>query len=329
MRRIALLPVLAMLVAFSVPASAQVSDNSELYTRIDRLEQSLQALQAQVAAGGVPSTTVVNSPALGGGTTSSFSSPSPGNVSGNLAVQLTDRVDQLETQVQQITGKVEEATHKANEVSAQLQRLQADIDLRFKELQGGGAAAAAAAAAGSAVPGGGAEGGGPAAGSAPGPQVLGTMAAQDLKKAEQQQAASAAAAPVQFKDPQAMYDDAYAKIQSGDYNGAQDRFKAFVAKYPTHQLAANAQFWIADIAYMQKDFRQSAAMFLEAYKKYPKNSKAADMLYKAGASFARLDPPRKTEACTAFKLLFEEHPSMPEHVRRAADADKKTLGCSK
>ena len=329
MRRIAFLPVLAVLTAFSLPASAQVADNSDLYNRIDRLERNLQALQAQVSAGGVPSTTVVNSPALGGGGSTTYGGGSgSGNVQGNLAVQLSDRIDRLEAQVQQVTGKVEEATHKANEVAAQLQRMQADVDLRFKELQGGESmsmpGAAGANGNANATPGGTANAaGGP--GLAPGPQVLGTLSAKDMKNADQ--TAPAAPAAVQFKDPQAMYDDAYGKIQNGDYAGAEVQFKAFLAKFPSHQLAANAQFWIADIAYMRKDFKQSAAMFLEAYKKYPKNSKAADMLYKAGASFARLDPPRKSEACTAFKLLFEEHPSMPEHVRRAANADKKTMGC--
>jgi tol-pal system protein YbgF len=335
-RRIAFLPVLAVLAAFSLPASAQVSDNSDLYNRIDRLERELQTLQAQAARGGVPSTTVVNSPALGGGTSTSYGSAGPSNPPGNLAVQLTDRVDQLEDQVQQITGKVEEATHKANEVAAQLQRLQADIDLRFKELQGGATPAPGSTqppAPGVSMPGPAGAGvnvGGNASdanGAAPGPQVLGTMSARDLKKAEQAAPAAPAPAATQFKDPQAMYDDAYAKIQGNDYDGAEAEFKAFLTKFPSHQLASNAQFWIADIAFMRKDFKQSATLFLEAYKKYPHNSKAPDMLYKAGASFARLDPPRKSEACTAFKLLFEEQPSMPEHVRRAATADKKTLGC--
>ncbi len=346
MRRIAQVSLFAVMTAFAGPALAQVSDNSGLYDRIDRLERDVQTLQAQVANGGTPSSVVVTSPALGGGTTttggnSGAGSSGSGAVPPTLAVQLSDRLDQVEEQLRQLTGKVEEAEYKATQTAQQLQRMQADLDVRLKELQspsGGQAGQSGQSgqsrqsgptplAANPPGPAGLAENAGSnsagGTGLAPGPQVLGSLPARDAK-------APPAGAPeqvVNYKDPQAMYDDAYAKIQKGDSAGAEAEFKAFLAKFPKHQLASNAQFWIADIAYTRKDYKQSAALFLEAYKKYPNSGKAPDMLYKAGASFAHLDPPRKTEACTAFRILFEEHAQMPEHVRRAATAERKKLQC--
>ena len=327
MRRIVLSVALAALMAVSVPANAQYSDNRAVYDRIDRLERDIQTMQSQLAHGG--GSTVVNSPAMGGGTT--YAPPTP--LSPGMTNMLDDRVTQLEEVVRQLNGRVEEAAYKAQQVSRQMERMQADIDLRFKDLQAQSAPAIGAAAPGatqtSAPQVGGApqlgapmplarnsaEGNGPA----PGPQMLGAIPDKDLKKAP-----AVAESP---KDPQALYDQAYALIQKGDTDSAEDLFKTFLTKFPNHALAANANFWLADIAYTRKDFKSAAGMFLNAYKKYPDTSKAPDMLYKTGASFARVDPPMKNEACTAFSMLFQKHPQMPEHVRRAATLDKQKLGC--
>jgi tol-pal system protein YbgF len=322
-RRIILSAALTALMAVSVPASAQYSDNRAVFDRIDRLERDIQTMQSQMSRGGPSGSTVVTSPALGGG---SAYTPSP-PLSSGMSVQLDDRVTQLEELVRQLNGRVEEASYKAQQIARQLERMQADIDLRFKDLQtpAGQPAAIGAAPApingttGAATPMPLTRNSAEGPGLAPGPQNLGAITDKDIKKAPP--------APDLPKDPQSLYDQAYALIQKGDTNGAEDEFKAFLAKYPNHSLAANANYWLADIAYNRKDFKSAAGMFLGAYKKFPDSSKAPDMLYKTGASFARVDPPMKTEACTAFSVLFQKHTQMPEHVRRAATADKQKLGC--
>lgn len=282
--------------------------------------------------------TIITSPALGGGVTSPNSgSSSQSNPYASSPVQqqvqshplpasvttrLDERVDQLEELVRQLTGKVEEANYKVNQLNQKLERMQADIDLRFKDMQGAGGAGAAGAAAASS----GGDGkstppalnppkGADAPGPAPGPQVLGAMPEKDMKKA-------LAAKPA---DPQSLYDAAYAAAQAGDYATAQKGFQDFLDKNPTHQLAGNAQYWLGDIAYAQKDFGTAAATFLDSYKKYPKHPKAPDMIYKAGSSFGLLG--KKKEACTAFAILFADQPNMPDRVKRAATAEKKKYDC--
>ncbi|MDA8230258.1 MAG: tol-pal system protein YbgF [Magnetospirillum sp.] len=347
MRRIAFIPVvLTAALMLTTPVSAQTADTQALYDRIDRLERDVQTLEAQAGRGGAPATTVISSPALGGGVSTVPQSSGSAPLPHGMAAQLDDRVDQLEDELRQLTGKVEEANYKAEQALKQLQRMQTDIDLRFKELQPGGAAGTPAAAgpapssggAGAPVPlAGNATIGGNAAsgeGVAPGPQVLGTLSSKDLKPSPA--AAAAAGAPVLTpppglkepeapKTPKSMYEDAYKLAQKGDYAGAEEGFRAFLAKYPTNTLAGNAQYWLGDIAFARKDFRQAAGLFGEAYKKYPKSEKAPDMLYKLGASFANLD--MKREACRSFAILFSAHPDMPDRVRRAATAQKQKLAC--
>jgi tol-pal system protein YbgF len=150
------------------------------------------------------------------------------------------------------------------------------------------------------------------------------MPEKDLKKA----LASAPAAPAaaaQPKDPQALYDFAFAAAQRGDHATAEKGFQDFLAKYGTHTLAGNASYWLGDIAYAKKDFGSAAAIFLEAYKQHSKHTKAPDMIYKAGSSFGQLG--KKKEACTAFAILFKEHSGMPDRVKRAATAEKQKYEC--
>lgn len=301
----------------------QYYDNSSraLYDRIDRLERDLQTMQGQMARGSGGSM-VVTSPALGGG--SAVRPPVDSSVSPAAAVRLDERVDQLEEMVRQLTGRVEEANFKTSQVAKQLERMQADIDLRFKDLQSSGGGGGGAAAGGAQMSMAGAKSD-PAPQTAPGPQTLGTMPEKDMKRLTAQQQPATPPTAAKPQDAQGMYDAAYSAAQTGDYDGAERGFKDFLNKYPTNARAGDAQYWLGDIAYAQKDFGTAAATFLEAYKKYPKHSKAPDMIYKAGSSFGQLG--KKKEACTAFGILFNDNPNMPDRVKRAALAEKQRYDC--
>lgn len=323
MCRLLIVPAVAALLAVAAPAQAQF-ENRALYDRIERLERDLQMMQGQMARGG--GSTVINSPALGGGTSvvrPADSSPMPAG----LAVRLDERVDELENMVRQLTGKIEEATFKAQQASKTVERLQLDIDARFRDLQGNQQPSGGGSSSQMTMPG--ANGapqltppkGAESPGGAPGPQVLGTMPDKDMKKLAPPPQ-GAAAAP---KDAQGQYDDAYAAAQRGDFVNAEKGFQDFLAKNPKHQLAGNASYWLGDIAFSRKDFDTAARTFLEAYKTYPKHSKAPDMIYKAGSAFGQQG--KKKEACVALAILFKDHPGMPDRVKRAAQAEKQKYEC--
>ncbi|CDK97999.1 conserved protein of unknown function [Magnetospirillum gryphiswaldense MSR-1 v2] len=321
MRRLALpsvvATVLVCMTAFASPAFAQY-ENRAMSDRLDRLERDLQMMQSQ-AARGAGGATVITSPALGGGAASA-PRPQAQPLSPGMATRLDERVDQLEELVRQLTGKVEEANFKTAQVARQMERLQADLDMRLKDLQAGQGQSSAPAQAGQAqqlsMP---AAKGSDSPGPASGPQTLGTLSERDLKKPAP---VVPSAAP---KDAQGLYDMAYDALQGGDYATAEKGFQDFLAQNGNHQLAGNAQYWLGDIAYVRKDFNTSAVTFLEGYKKFPKHSKAADMIYKAGSAFGQMG--KKKEACTAFAILFNEQPKMPDRVKRAATAEKQKYDC--
>ena len=137
-------------------------------------------------------------------------------------------------------------------------------------------------------------------------------------------AAASAAAPA-AKDPKAAYDAAYALYQGNDFAGAAEAFHNFVVKYPDHQLASSAFYWVGQSTYAQKDYKSALTIFADGYKKFPESNKAADFLYKMGESFGQLNMTK--QACGAYKLLFEDYPDMPDRLKKAAKADKAKLGC--
>lgn len=331
MRRLVLATAFCALMLGAAPNTAMAqADTRALYDRIERLERDLMTLQSQAARGGT--TTVVRS--------------NDGSVAGSMASRLEDRINELEDANRFLTGKIEEANFKSSQLAKQLERMQADLDLRFKDLEAARGASSSSAAqpqsmsmpAASApattpsgapvlIPPKGVKPGANSAdndGPAPGPQTLGSMPAGAMKKGEAEAQHQAAKAPP--KDAQSAYEEAYGLLQKGDYDGAERGLQAFLKAHPNHQLAGNAQFWLGDIAFSQKkDFAASAKLFGEAYKKYPKHTKAPDMLYKLGASFGHLN--MKDQACRTYALLFAEHPDMADRIKRAAQGDKQRLGC--
>jgi len=68
-----------------------------------------------------------------------------------MASRLEDRINELEDANRQLTGRIEEANFKAGQLAKQLDRMQTDMDLRFKELQGPQGGASTAPAQGNSV----------------------------------------------------------------------------------------------------------------------------------------------------------------------------------
>ena len=62
----------------------------------------------------------------------------------------------------------------------------------------------------------------------------------------------------------------------------------FIAKYPGHPLVANAQYWIGEAYYVQRDYRQALTEFHKVLDTAPGSAKAADALLKIGLAHRSL-----------------------------------------
>lgn len=95
----------------------------------------------------------------------------------------------------------------------------------------------------------------------------------------------------------AAYDDAYVLFHQKRYRQAEEKFQAFVARYPSSELTDNAQFWIGESRYARKDYAGALEAFSATVADYPGGNKVPDALLKAGKcleALGRNDQARQT-----------------------------------
>ncbi len=127
-------------------------------------------------------------------------------------------------------------------------------------------------------------------------------------------------------DPRAAYDEAYNAMLSGDYASAQAGFGMFLADFPDHTLAGNAQYWLGESYYAQGRYRDAADTFLKSYTDYPDGAKVTDSLLKLGLSLKGIG--EKDAACATFSELLSKYPNAPVAVRSEAQAEQQRASCS-
>ena len=122
-----------------------------------------------------------------------------------------------------------------------------------------------------------------------------------------------------------LYDSAFADIRESKYEAAEGKFSRFMSMYPSHNLAPNAQYWLAETYYVRGEYAQAARMFAQGYQDYPKGPKAGDSLLKLGLSLAQLG--KKEDACLSYQQLKKEFGGVKNTVTSRADQEIKRLGC--
>jgi tol-pal system protein YbgF len=292
----------------TAPALAQ--DTQSLINRMDRLERDIQAMSRRLYNGGAPKGGAA-APAPGGG-----SIPS-----GDYAVRLEQRLDDLESRITQMTGTVETLMHSNSELTAQMERMSKDYDARFKDLEsrGGGGATASLAAP---------QNDSPTRGAAPG--NIGTLNQRDLSTPK----GGAAPAPQQRASlpagsPQQQYDYAYGLLDKArsdaDYANAAQAFRDFLEKNPSGPLASAARYWLGQSYFANRDYQTAASIFLDGFTKDQKGQKAPDTLLKLGMSLTHID--KKKEACATFDKLAKDYPAAAKDFRNLP-AERKRAGCA-
>lgn len=331
----------AWLALAGAPALAQ---ESELAQQLQRVRRDLSDLQAYIYSGKAPSREAI----------AQVAADSP-----DSAARLQVQLQNLETQLRDLTGRIEEVEHGVNRVTERMEKLIADLEIRFQALEGGkgqtgstgsiapGGTPPAGQQAGAGEPGTPPQVASPALkkqvaeGLAPGQQVFGTMSSAGAAKAvkppiktlpekpdgtpapsaeEGEQLASAAGGPRQ------RYDAAFQLLQHRDYDKAAAAFDQFVKDHPESPLSSNALYWLGETHYVRKDYAEAARVFLDGYKRYPKGTKAPENLLKLGKSLAAIN--EKQSACAAWNKLIKTYPSANKRLLSEAKGELSKLNCS-
>jgi len=110
-----------------------------------------------------------------------------------------------------------------------------------------------------------------------------------------------------------LYAGALALYSNREYQQATAKFQEFVADYPDHKLAGNAQYWIGECYYSQKRFAEAAEEFAKVEKAYPASHKVPAALLKKGLSLAELK--RMPEAQAALQRIVERYGQSEEAAK--------------
>lgn len=85
-------------------------------------------------------------------------------------------------------------------------------------------------------------------------------------------------------------------VKAGQYADGATALRAFLRKHPRHDYADNAQYWIGEALYAQKDYPTALVEFRAVIETYPRGNKVPDALLKVGYCYVALAQPDKARA---------------------------------
>ncbi|NVL90925.1 MAG: tol-pal system protein YbgF [Desulfobacterales bacterium] len=122
--------------------------------------------------------------------------------------------------------------------------------------------------------------------------------------------------------PKREYKKAYEAYVKHRFDEAMALFKKFLNRYPKHDLADNAQYWIGETYYDKKDYSNAILAFKKVVAHYAERSKAPDALLKIGYSYAALKD--LENARIYFQKVIKNYPFSKTEAK--ARAKLKKLG---
>jgi tol-pal system protein YbgF len=207
------------------------------------------------------------------------------NVMGNLQKAVQDvqansgaRLDSMSTQVQALSDNLEEVKVRLGKLNQQLADVQNTLQGIDSKLTTAAAPASGGAppAPGSATP--------PSAGSQPSADTL--------------------------------YSNGLRDITGGKYDLARQEFLDYLKYYPQTDLASNAQFYLGEISFAQKQYGQAATEYEKVFVNYPKSFKLAPAHLKRG--LALLEIGQKVSAVRELREVIRRYPGTDEEKRARA-----------
>jgi tol-pal system protein YbgF len=125
-------------------------------------------------------------------------------------------------------------------------------------------------------------------------------------------------------DKTKTYDSAYQAFKDKRYKEAREKLEAFIKDSPRHKLSGNAQFWIAETYYAEKDYESAILAYENLLKKYPESEKTTGALLKQGFAFIEIRDNKTGKAI--LEKLVQKYPESKEAGlarKKLAEIDKK------
>ncbi len=243
-----------------------------------------------------------------------------------LLADMEIRLGAIDREFRMLTGQIEEMDHRQRQLIKQFEIFKADMELRFQDLSQGAIVPSTQ----------------PLSDEVPDLEVEAatqtdviveddaatetTEATEVTEDTEAEKAEEISPVQLTAEDPQASYEQAFGFLRRGDFAGGESAFKAFLDLYSDHDLAGNAQYWLAETYYARRDYPNAAASFLKGFQDYADGAKAPDSLLKLGMSLAAME--QVEEACIVFEDLKLRYSDAPQAILDSADREVERNNCS-
>src|SRR5271168_1229059 len=119
-----------------------------------------------------------------------------------------------------------------------------------------------------------------------------------------------------------LYENGLRDITGGKYDLARSEFQDYLKYYADTDLASNAQFYLGEIAYSQKNYDLAVSEYEKVLTNYPKSFKLAPARLKKGMSEIELG--QKASGVRELREVVKRYPGTEEE--RRARAKLKELG---
>ena len=161
-------------------------------------------------------------------------------------IELVTRVDLLQSEIQTVRGETETLAFQTDNAAERQRDLYVDVDGRLQELE---------------------------------------LAVAQLQITLEELISEEEAPPPPILLPgsdQDNYQSAFDLLRTGDYEEAASAYEQFLAVFPSSPLADNAQYWLAETYYVQRQYMAALPAFQLVVDEYPGSSKLPDALLKIG-----------------------------------------------
>ena len=186
-------------------------------------------------------------------------------------IELATRVDQLQSEIQAVRGETETLAFQSNNAGERQRDLYVDIDGRLQELE---------------------------------------LVQAQLEISVNEMVAEDEAPPPPVVLPgsdQDNYQSAFNLLRDGNYGESASAFEQFLAVFPSSPLADNAQYWLAETFYVQRQYMAALPAFQQVVDDYPGSSKLPDALLKIG--FCNYELQQWGAAREALQRVVREFPA--------------------
>ena len=242
--------------------------------------------------------------------------PSSNEMSGSDAADLRMYLNALAESSRVIQGQTDEILRRIQKAEEDREAVAADAEFRFQAIEGRMRQEENLASAE--------------------PQIIGTVApmapitgtADVIDEAAPlvgETIIEAAPTNTPLADPAALYERGLGLLRAGKYEEARTDFRQLVADFPQHARAGNAQYWLGETYYVERNFKSAAEAFLSGYSKFERSSKAPDSLLKLGMTLIAMG--EKETGCDAFAELSVKFPNATESVRQRTEVERKRAAC--